>query len=118
MPHGTVQNLINRDYSYLVIAGPGGRIYWFLFVRLSRRAYGDAIPKYTKDDEQTLAKEHSLDPIVPGITFGDIYEVKTSSVLTPLHEYALSEWHFGRSFLVGDSSHKVRPTVFKMRAYD
>jgi hypothetical protein len=77
---------------------------------LARRAYGDNIPKYTKDDEQTLAKEHATDPIIPGVTFRDVYERKTSSVLTPLHEYTLSKWHLGRSFLVGDSSHKVGQT--------
>lgn len=107
MPVGTVHNVMNRDYSYLVIGGPGGRIYWFLFVKLARCAYGDAIPKYTKVDEQNLANEHALDPIIPGITFGNLYEAKISSVLTPLYEYVLSKWHFERSFLVGDSSHKV-----------
>ena len=107
MSHGVVHNIMNQDYSYLVITGPGGRIYWFLFVKLARRAYGDNIPKYTKVDEETLAGEHALDPIVPGVVFKDLYEERTSSVLTPLHEYTLSKWHFGRSFLVGDSSHKV-----------
>ena len=106
MSHGFVHNVVNQNYSYLIITGPGGRIYWFLFVKLARRAYGDAIPKYTKDDEQTLANEHGADPIIPGITFKDIYEKRTSSVLTPLYEYTLSKWHLGRSFLVGDSSHK------------
>lgn len=110
MAHGCAHNIMNQNYSYLVITGPGGRIYWFLFIKLARRTYGDDIPKYTKADEQTLAKEHALDPIIPGVTFKDLYEHKISSVLTPLHEYTLSKWHLGRSFLVGDSSHKVSQT--------
>lgn len=73
MSHGFVHNVMNQDYSYLTITGPGGRIYWFLFVKLARRVYGDDIPKYTKDDEQTLANEHGTDPIIPGVTFKDIY---------------------------------------------
>jgi len=107
MAHGITHNVMNQNYSYLVITGPGGRIYWFLFIKLARRTYGDDIPKYTKADEETLAKEHALDPITTGVTFKDLYEQRTSSVLTPLHEYTLSKWHLGRSFLVGDSSHKV-----------
>lgn len=107
MSHGIVHNVMNPNYSYLIITGPGGRIYWFLFVKLARRTHGDNIPKYTKDDEQTLANEHAADPIIPGVTFKDIYAKRTSSVLTPLHEYTLSKWHLERSFLVGDSSHKV-----------
>lgn len=107
MSHGAVHSVLNQSYSYLVITGPGGRIYWFLFVKLARRVYGDDIPEYTEVDEKTLAKEHASDPIIPGVTFKDLYEQKISSVLTPLHEYTLSKWHLGRSFLVGDSSHKV-----------
>lgn len=104
----SVHYVMNNGYSYLILLGPEDRIYFFLFVKLARTLYGDQVPRYTKADETTLASEHASDPITPEITFGDIYEARTSSVLTSLYEHVFEKWHYKRVFTLGDSAHKVK----------
>lgn len=100
--------MLNHNYSYLIITGPGGRVYWFLFAKLAVTLFGNDIPRYSKSDEEVLAGEHASDPITPSVTFGQLYEARTSSVLTPLHEYVFQKWHYERVITIGDAAHKVR----------
>ncbi|KAK7425598.1 hypothetical protein QQZ08_007921 [Neonectria magnoliae] len=104
-----VQYVMNHGFSYLVITGPGGRVYWFLFVKLDVTLFGNDIPRYSKGDEEALAQQHASDLITPDATFGQIYEARTSSVLTPLHEYVFQKWHFERVITIGDAAHKFEP---------
>uniref|UniRef100_A0A4E9E3Q1 FAD-binding domain-containing protein n=1 Tax=Gibberella zeae TaxID=5518 RepID=A0A4E9E3Q1_GIBZA len=99
----------NDKFSYLVMVGPGGKWYWFLFARLPAPLYGDDIPRYTKEDEAKLAQEHASDQITPEITFGDLYEARTNSTLTPLHEWVFQKWHYNRIITIGDAAHKLEP---------
>ncbi|GKU07493.1 zeaxanthin chloroplastic [Fusarium langsethiae] len=99
----------NDNFSYLVMSGPGGKWYWFLFVKLPVPLYGCEIPRYTKEDETKLAQEHSSDQITPDITFGDLYEARTNSTLTPLHEWVFQKWHYNRIITIGDAAHKFEP---------
>ncbi|KAL2684482.1 hypothetical protein Neosp_005560 [[Neocosmospora] mangrovei] len=92
-----------------ILTGPGGRVYWFLFVKLPVPLYGNDIPRYTKDDEARLAQEHALDQITTTVRFGHIYEARASSTLTPLHEHVFQKWHFGRIMTIGDAAHKFHP---------
>lgn len=102
----------NDKFSYLVMVGPGGKWYWFLFARLPAPLYGDDIPRYTKEDEAKLAQEHASDQITPEITFGDLYEARTNSTLTPLHEWVFQKWHYNRIITIGDAAHKVLSSPF------
>ncbi|KAJ4177887.1 hypothetical protein NW755_013576 [Fusarium falciforme] len=106
---GGIHYVHNHNFSYLVLTGPGGRVYWFLFVKLPVPLYGNDIPRYTKDDEARLAEEHALDQVTTTVQFGHIYEARTSSALTPLHEHVFQQWHFGRIMTVGDAAHKFHP---------
>ncbi|KAL9573477.1 hypothetical protein ACKAV7_002021 [Fusarium commune] len=99
----------NDKFSYLVLVGPGGRFYWFLFVKLPVPLYGHDIPRYTKVDEETLALKHASDQITPEVTFGQLYGARTSSTLTPLHEYVFEKWHYKRIITIGDAAHKFEP---------
>ncbi|KAJ4328585.1 hypothetical protein N0V84_000944 [Fusarium piperis] len=108
LPSG-VHYVYNRNFSYLVIVGPGGRVYWFLFVELPTPLFGRQIPRYTKSDEERLAKEHASDQITPNTRFGQLYEAKMNSTLTPLHEYAFEKWYFNRIITIGDAAHKFEP---------
>ncbi|KAI8724340.1 FAD-binding-3 domain-containing protein [Fusarium sp. LHS14.1] len=106
---GGIHYVHNHNFSYLVLTGPGERVYWFLFVKLPVPLYGNDIPRYTKDDEARLAQEHALDQITTTVRFGHIYEARTSSTLTPLHEHVFQKWHFGRIMTIGDAAHKFHP---------
>jgi 2-polyprenyl-6-methoxyphenol hydroxylase-like FAD-dependent oxidoreductase len=96
-----------RGKSFLVVSGPGGRCYWFLFIKLPVVKYGAGIPKYSKEDEARFAKEHASLKIKENLTFGQVYAKRLTSTLTPLHEIVYKKWFFGRIFCVGDSAHKV-----------
>lgn len=102
-----VHYVYNHSFSYLVMIGPGGRFYWFLFVKLPVPLYGKDIPRYTKEDEEKLVQEHASDKITPEVTFGQLYAAKTMSTLTPLHEYVFKKWHYKRIITIGDAAHKV-----------
>ncbi|KAI6765937.1 hypothetical protein HG530_007007 [Fusarium avenaceum] len=104
-----VHYIYNHNFSYLVMIGPGGRFYWFLFVKLPVPLYGSDIPRYTKEDEEKLFQEHSSDQITPEVTFGQLYAAKTISTLTPLHEYVFKKWHYKRIITIGDAAHKLEP---------
>ncbi|KLO92547.1 Uncharacterized protein LW94_12710 [Fusarium fujikuroi] len=102
-------HIYNNNSSYLILEGPGGRFYWFLFVKLPFALYGNDIPRYTKADEEELALQHASDPITPEFTFGQLYEARTSSTLTPLHECVFEKWHYKRIITIGDAAHKFEP---------
>ncbi|KAF5668250.1 zeaxanthin chloroplastic [Fusarium denticulatum] len=99
----------NDNFSYLVLVGPGGKFYWFLFVKLPVTLYGHDIPRYTKVDEEKLAAQHASDQITPEVTFGQLYGARTSSALTPLHEHVFEKWHYKRIITIGDAAHKFEP---------
>ncbi|KAF5591742.1 zeaxanthin epoxidase chloroplastic [Fusarium pseudocircinatum] len=99
----------NDNFSYLVLVGPGGKFYWFLFVKLPVTLYGHSIPRYTKIDEEKLAAQHASDQITPDVTFGQLYGARTSSALTPLHEHVFEKWHYKRIITIGDAAHKFEP---------
>jgi len=96
-----------RGHSYLVIAAPMNRTYWFLFDGLPETEYGDGISKYSKADEEALVKAHRDDPITEDMTFGELYDRKVMSTLVPLEEYVFEKWHYKRIITIGDSAHKV-----------
>ena len=101
--------VVNDNFSYLVISGPGGRVYWFLDVSLGKTRYGKDIPRCTKEDEAKLAKEHWDDRINDTTTFGDLYNHKETSTLTALTECVFKTWHYKRVVTIGDASHKYNP---------
>lgn len=96
-----------RKKSFLVVSGPGGRVYWFLFVKLPVVKYGKEIPKYSKADEEQFVKKHGSLKIKEELTFSQVYAKRLTSTLTPLHEVVYKKWFFDRIFLMGDSAHKV-----------
>ncbi|KZL67421.1 fad binding domain-containing protein [Colletotrichum incanum] len=106
---GTTQTNFNKHFSYLVISGPQNRVYWFLFVNMGKIYYGPDLPRFTKEDEAILVKEHQNDKITEGLSFRDLYSAKISSVLTPLPEYVFKKWHFNRIMTIGDAAHKFEP---------
>lgn len=95
--------------SQMLISGPGGRLYWFFFSRLPETKYGKSIPRYTKEDEAQFVKENAHRHITEDITFGQVYERRISSTLTPLHEDVMEKWYFRRVFILGDAAHKPNP---------
>lgn len=115
-PKGWTQNCMNPGWSYLTASGPDDKVYWFLFKDMKETYYLNNLPRFTKEDEAALAKEHAGDFITEDLTFGDLYKTATSSNLSAIPEYVFKKWHFDRIITMGDASHKVRdisPTICK-----
>ncbi|KAH7011163.1 FAD binding domain protein [Ilyonectria destructans] len=106
----TEQNIVlGEGNSLLVVSGPENRVYWFIFEKLPEVKYGSDIPKYSKDDEAEFVKKNINLPITEKVTFGQVFAKRTSSTLTPLHEFVYKKWFFKRIILLGDSAHKPNP---------
>jgi hypothetical protein len=111
----STQTVLGHNNSYLVIDGPGDRIYWFLFVKNERTLRGmeNEIPRqFTEEEKKALAEKHWNDPITEKVKFGDLYKSHTSAVLTAIPEFVSTEWHLGRIITIGDAVHKVSLSSF------
>ncbi|GAD92949.1 hypothetical protein PVAR5_1548 [Paecilomyces variotii No. 5] len=106
---GTLTSVFNEHFSYLIPSGPGDRTYWFLVSNLGKTVYGKDIPRFTKEDEEELVKEHLNDHLTPTVRFSDLYKHKIASVYTSLPEYVYKRWYFQRIITIGDASHKLEP---------
>lgn len=104
--------VLGSGHSYLVIAAPKNRTYWFLFDGLPETKYGKEISKYSKVDEEKLVKARRNDPMTEDLTFGDLYDRKIISTLVPLEEYVFERWHYKQVITIGDSAHKASITGF------
>ncbi|EKG19712.1 Monooxygenase FAD-binding protein [Macrophomina phaseolina MS6] len=104
--------VMGHNHSYLVVGGPGGRIYWFLFVKNEKTLRGmeDEIPRrFSEEQKKAVAEKYWNDPIEGNVTFGDLYKTHFSAILTALPEFVFTKWHFGRIITIGDASHKFNP---------
>lgn len=69
--------------------------------------YGSDIPRFTKQEEEAMVKEHWDDYVTPTVRFSELYEHKISSFYSSLPEYVYKKWYFQRTMTIGDASHKV-----------
>ncbi|KAI3322747.1 FAD/NAD(P)-binding domain-containing protein [Xylariaceae sp. AK1471] len=95
--------------SFLIVSGPAGRVYWFLFVKFPEPLYGKNIPRYSREDEAQFVRENEGLVVRDGLTFGQLYAKRVNSALTPLHEVVFKKWFFDRIITMGDSAHKPNP---------
>ncbi|KAK1704956.1 hypothetical protein BDP67DRAFT_417113 [Colletotrichum lupini] len=109
-PGASQHNTMSPGHSYFVMAAPGDRVYWFLFMEL-KTLYGRDIPRYTKADEERIIKKHWDDQIPENMTLGDLYEKRIATTLAPLQTYVFEKWHYKRAITIGDSAHKVDPVT-------
>ncbi|KAI0393710.1 FAD/NAD(P)-binding domain-containing protein [Xylariaceae sp. FL0594] len=98
-----------RGKSFLIVSGPNGRCYWFLFVKYPKPLYGRDIPRYTTEDEAKFVEENSHLTVREGLKFGQVYAKRITSGLTPLHEIVFKQWFSDRVLLIGDAVHKPNP---------
>ncbi|KAI0393308.1 FAD/NAD(P)-binding domain-containing protein [Xylariaceae sp. FL0594] len=100
-----------KNAAFLVSSGPGGRVYWFLFVKLPEVKYRRDIPTYTTEGLAAFVQKHAHLQITEHVRFGQIFakRIPDSCGLTPIHEVVFKRWFFSRMFLLGDSVHKPSP---------
>ncbi|KAF3045925.1 hypothetical protein E8E12_007443 [Didymella heteroderae] len=105
------QNIQGQNHSYLVATGPNHRIYWFLFKKLPEVTRGlyEKIPRFTDEQRDALAAEHSNDLVSDTLTFGELYATRTTATLQALPEVVFKRWHYNRIITIGDAAHKFNP---------
>lgn len=108
-PEHETQHVQGEGHSYLLSTGPENDVYWFLFKKLARPAYGlyDDIPRYTEMQRAALAEEHANDRLSKGLSFGDLYQARRTATLQALPEIEFSKWHWSRVMTIGDAAHKA-----------
>ncbi|RYP64696.1 hypothetical protein DL771_008653 [Monosporascus sp. 5C6A] len=92
-----------------VMIGLDDVVYWFLIFVYPKIHVGLSFPRYSEEDEATMAKIHGSKLVKPGTTFADIYRNKTTSHMTPLPHHCFDRWHYKRIMCIGDSIHKFNP---------
>ncbi|KAI5362502.1 putative FAD-binding domain, FAD/NAD(P)-binding domain superfamily [Septoria linicola] len=110
----TPRNVTYRQgdgHSYLTMAGPQDKVYWFLFEKLEQPTRGlyEKVPRYTNDDLEQVVAKYATDVVAGNVTLGSLYETSISATLQALPEMTLPRWHFERMVLIGDAAHKFNP---------
>ncbi|RYP49832.1 hypothetical protein DL768_004524 [Monosporascus sp. mg162] len=106
---GEANTVTGNGRSQLVISGPEGRVYWFMFEKLPETKYGKDIPSFSREEETEFVNRNFNVPITESVTFGQVFAKRISSTLTPLHEVVYKKWFFKRIITLGDSAHKPNP---------
>ena len=108
---GTYHTVFRNHSSYLILGGLGGRCYWFCFFQTTKKGEGSEIPRYTKAEEEEIIHSRLDEPILPTLTFGQMFAKRISSTVTVLPEHVYSKWHYHRIITIGDSAHKVSKQI-------
>ncbi|KAL2802302.1 hypothetical protein BJX63DRAFT_415332 [Aspergillus granulosus] len=108
---GTFHRTFATGYSFMIIVGKEGRVFWFLFARFGRQYTMDDLPRFNQEDmESHIAKYLKLN-IAGTIPFSAVYANAVSKSFVPLEEAFYEHWSSGRSVCIGDSIHKMTPNL-------
>jgi hypothetical protein len=113
MPVGDYDITYAKDMSTLSIVGKGGRVFWFLFVKMEQVSNVPDIPRFTEDDARKLVDETGYLAVKENskVTVRDLYNAKVSSTLVALEEADFEQWSWGRMVCIGDAIHKMTPNL-------
>lgn len=95
--------------SILSVVGKHGRIYWFLFRRLSHDYHYGNAPRFSREDAIQYCTSLAREPYWQDTSFGDLWERRVMFNMTAVEEYVLKQWHYGQVVCIGDSAHKIAP---------
>lgn len=107
-PSRSLEFVTNEGFSYVLGAGPAGRVYWFLMEKMEQTYYGADIPRFSEEDKQRTLQEHWNDQVTPTVRLSDLCKRQLSTIYTPMPEFVYKKWHLGRIITIGDACHKVR----------
>lgn len=69
------------------------------------------LPRFTKKDAESFAQDIQTYPITTHLTFGDLWDNRSSYTLVPTEEAQMKRWSWGRIACVGDCIHKMTPNM-------
>ncbi|KAK7702400.1 hypothetical protein SLS64_009692 [Diaporthe eres] len=111
IPLDSTNQILSEGYTFLWSTGPNNLLYWTFNMKFPEPKRGEEIPRFTKEQTEAFAKEHSDFKLVNGVKFGTVYSAAKRATLVPLQEYVLDKWHYKRIFVTGDAAMKVNPLV-------
>ncbi|POS79400.1 hypothetical protein DHEL01_v202194 [Diaporthe helianthi] len=120
LTRGETGSVVGKEFNAGWMVGKDGRCFTFWFWKLpqeTRMVSHDNIPRFTEEDHQRqIARAKKLLAQVPrdkglNIDFDQLFDQRdpVHAGVTALPHFCLKKWHFGRTVVVGDSSHKFNP---------
>lgn len=109
-------NSYSNGLCVITFHGKDGRIFWFILVKLKQRFQYPHTPRFSPDDAATFCEKLSTVRVWGNICVADLWKNKELASMTAVEEGLLQTWHFDRVVLLGDSVHKVNPSVFWLRS--
>ncbi|KAJ0421154.1 hypothetical protein BJY00DRAFT_323394 [Aspergillus carlsbadensis] len=112
IPGLTTGEQIIRSYNgfaIFVFCGKDGELGWFVTEKLDRRYTYPDRPVYTQEDALAYCKSLSGVQVWGGITFGAVFQARTSFSHALVDEHVFSTWNAGRVVCLGDSVVKISP---------
>ncbi|PWY88175.1 monooxygenase [Aspergillus heteromorphus CBS 117.55] len=100
-----------EGYSFLVIVGKEGRVYWFLFTKMDRQYASHEIPRFKKENVDEYVAPWLRKPVTRSIAFEEVYKRAIVKTHLPLEEANYEYWCKDRWVIIGDSSHKMTPNA-------
>lgn len=98
----------NNGWSMLIIVGQNGRIFWFLLLQLDQQYTYLETPRFSAEDAAAYSARLRGKRCWETVTFGEIWDRREISSMTPLEEMVFRQWSCQRMVCIGDSMHKVR----------
>ncbi|KAL7267076.1 hypothetical protein RUND412_010351 [Rhizina undulata] len=83
---GNGDPIFNDLFSVLTGTGLGGRLFWFVFIKMEKKYFAPNIPRFIKADCEKMAPKFFKASITEKETFEDIWESRISDTLTSLEE--------------------------------
>lgn len=78
---GSSHRSFNADWSFLILGGKAGRVFWFATEKMDKRYFVPNIPRFSKEDGEDYI-QHFLDRYVAkGIPFSKIWENRVTHTL-------------------------------------
>lgn len=111
IPLDSTNQILKEGYTFMWSTGPKNLLYWAFHMKFPEPKYGEEIPRFTKEQTEAFAKEHSDFKLVNGVKFGTVYSKAKRATMVPLQEYVLDKWHYKRIFVTGDAAMKVSQSL-------
>ncbi|PYI28152.1 FAD/NAD(P)-binding domain-containing protein [Aspergillus indologenus CBS 114.80] len=93
------------------VGGQDGLVFWFLLQKLDRVYVYPDCPRWSPGDLDATAESFRPRRLYNQVTFGQLWDRRTSAAMTTLEEGVAEVWHHDRTVLIGDSAHKMTVNI-------
>lgn len=114
---GHLHRSFAKNASILLIVGKNGRVFWFLFHKMSQTFHGSSIPRFTSEDLEKVVSMNLEKYVAAGIPFASVYKNVLFKAYVPLEEAFFEHWTYERLVCIGDAVHKVRRSALYLNNF-